>query len=508
MPLFVKDVVKTGGGLVAAQSVDAAAAGVEALRKGGNAVDAAVATSLALGVAEPWMSGIGGGCAALIQAPGEPAVAIDGGMVAPQALDPSAYPLTGEPGPGLFAWPGVVDDRNVTGPSAVAVPSLVAALGLAHERFGRLAWRAALDPAIRLAEAGHAGDWYTTLKIANDARLLRRQAGSAAYFLADGLPPAGDPLTGRFRLDTSALARTYRRLAEAGPEDFYRGELAGRLLAEAEAAGTWLSAPDLEGYAARLVEPRRFGYRDAEVLAMDGLFAGASLEEALGLVAASWQGDAIDRDAYAAYARGLQRAYATRLEQRGHVADPGNTSHFCVVDGDGMLVAWTQTLLSLFGSHVRLPETGILLNNGIMWFDPRPGTPNALAPGAKPLANMCPTLIELANGGRAALGACGGRRILPAVLQLASFLIDASDDLERAFARPRIDVSGPDAAVVDARLGEDVRSAVGALLPSTTANDGVQPTPFALPSAILVAPDGERSGASALGHPWAGAFGA
>ncbi len=508
MPVFDKAVVKTQGGLVAAQSVDAAAAGADVLRRGGNAVDAAVATSLALGVTEPWMSGVGGGCAALIKPPGEPAVAVDGGMVAPRALDVAAYPLTGAPGPSPFAWPGVVDDRNVTGPLAVAVPGLVAALGAAHERFGRLAWHEALEPAVERAETGHAGDWYTTLKIANDARLLRGQPASAAYFLADGLPPAGEPTSGRFRLDMSALARTYRRLAEAGASDFYQGVLAERLLGEARAMATWLRASDLESYAARLHEPRVFAYRQARLTTMDGLFAGLSLEEALGVVAARWSGGQIDVEAYAAYALGLRRAYATRLERLGHAAEPGNTSHFCVIDADGMLVAWTQTLLSLFGSHVYLPETGILLNNGIMWFDPRPGTPNALAPGAQPLSNMCPTLIEGAPGGAAVLGACGGRRILSAVLQLASFLIDAGDDLEAAFHRPRIDVSGPDAAIVDVRLGEDILKAVGEVVPATAAADGVQPTPFALPSAILLSDDGERSGASSRAHPWAGAVAA
>jgi gamma-glutamyltranspeptidase/glutathione hydrolase len=140
-----------------------------------------------------------------------------------------------------------------------------------------------------------------------------------------------------------------------------------------------------------------------------------------------------------------------------------------------------------------------------MWFDPRPGTPNALAPGAKPLANMCPTLIETGDGRRLALGASGGRRILPAILQLASFMVDAGDDLARAFARPRIDVSAPEAAVVDARLDDASRAAVAAVLPSTVVEDAVYPTPFAIPTALAVAPDGARSALGALVHPWAGA---
>jgi gamma-glutamyltranspeptidase/glutathione hydrolase len=506
MAVFVKELVSTAGGLVAAQSIRAAAAGAEVLRAGGNAVDAAVATALALGVREPWMSGIGGGCAAVIHPhDGEP-VAVDGGMLAPRTLVPGAYPLTGRgTGPGFFAWPEVEDDRNVTGPLAVAVPGLVAALGRAHARFGRLPWREAVAPAIAVADAGHEVDWYTALIVASGAAALRAQPAAAAQFLPDGLPPSPDWRKGTVTLDTSALARTYRALAEAGAQTFYTGDLAARWLGEARAAGTWLTAEDLAAYEARLVAPRRFRYRDAELHVMDGLFAGPSLERAFAAAGERWSGGAPDAAAYAAYAHGLKTAYTDRLETMGHAADPGHTTHFSIVDGDGTAVAWTQTLLSLFGANVLLPDTGILLNNGIMWFDPRPGTPNALAPGAKPLANMCPTLIATGDGRRVALGASGGRRILPAVMQLASFLIDAGEGLAQAFARPRIDVSDPAAAAVDPRLGEEVRAAVADVLPTTVVPEAVYPAPYAIPTALAVAPDGTRTAMGARVHPWAGA---
>jgi len=506
MAVFVKETVQSRGGLVVAQSRRAAGAGAEVLRAGGNAVDAAVATSLALGVTEPWMSGIGGGCAAVIRPAGGAPIAVDGGMLAPRALDPAAYPLTGAgTGAGFFAWPAVVEDRNVTGPLAVATPGLVAALGRAHERCGRLPWREVVAPAIAVAEAGHRVDWYTALIVATGAAALRAQPAAAAHFLRDGLPPSPDWRQGAVTLDTAPLAATYRRLAEAGARDFYDGDLAAHWLAEARAAGTWLGVADLAAYDARLVAPRRFRYRDAELAVMDGLFAGVSLEEALGVVAAEWPGGAPDAAAYAAYARGLARAYATRLERLGHAADPGCTTHFAVVDGEGTMVAWTQTLLSLFGAHVLLPETGILLNNGVMWFDPRPGRPNSLTAGAKPLANMCPALVETGDGRRLALGACGGRRILPAVLQLASFLVDAGDDVATALGRPRIDVSGPDAAVLDPRLDAASREAVAAVLPASAQAEAVYPAPFAIPTALAVAPDGGRTAVGAPVHPWSGA---
>ncbi|MFW5832822.1 MAG: gamma-glutamyltransferase [Pseudomonadota bacterium] len=506
MAVFTKPVVVSERGLVVAQSRDAAAIGAGVLAAGGNAIDAAVATSLALGVFEPWMSGIGGGCSAIIQpAPDAAPLALDGGMLAPKGLDPAAYPLSGATGSDLFAWPGVIDDRNVQGPYSVAVPGLVAALGLAHERFGWLPWAEVVAPAAAAAEAGHRVDWYSTLIVATAAADLARQPAAATHWLPGGVPPSPDWRKGVTVLDTRPLAHTYRRLAAAGWEDFYRGELAARWVKEAAEAGTWLTAADLEPYTATLGEPLGFDYRDARVHGMAGLFAGVSLQASLATLERVWPGGVLDAAAYGAYAAALEAAYGERLARMGHAAAPGNTTHFCVIDADGMMVAWTQTLLSLFGSKVLLPASGILLNNGVMWFDPRPGTPNALAPGAKPLANMCPTLVERADGSRIALGACGGRRILPAVAQLVSFLVDGGDDLTRAFARPRVDVSGGDVAVLDARLDEAARAAVAAVMPTQVVEEAVYPPHFAIPSAILHDPaSGRRTGASAACHPWAG----
>ncbi|MEO1090721.1 MAG: gamma-glutamyltransferase, partial [Pseudomonadota bacterium] len=451
MAVFATTTVESSSGMVVAQSRRAAAAGADVLRSGGNAVDAAVATSLALGAAEPWMSGLGGGCAALIRPPEADVVALDAGMRAPLGLDPRAFELRGDVNDDIFGWPAVVDDRNILGPTSVAVPGLVAGLGLAHGRYGRLPWADVVAPAIALADAGLPVDWYTTLIVATEAHELRRQPAAAAHWLPGGLPPVTENPGSDVRLATPALAASYRRLAEAGPADFYRGDLAATWLADAAAAGTWLDASDLESYAAVFAPPVSFGYRDARIAAMDGLFAGRSLRDTLGHIGASAAPPTL-----ATVAEALRDAYRRRLREQGHAAEVGNTSHFCVVDRDGMLVAWTQTLLSLFGSKVSLPNAGFLLNNGMMWFDPRPGGPNAVAAGAKPLSNMCPTLVERGDGQRFALGACGGRRILPAVAQLICALVDGGDDPKTALDRPRLDVSGGDEALLDDRLGPDV----------------------------------------------------
>src|SRR5437868_12357 len=148
--IYRKPAVESAGGVVAAQSRDAAAAGAHILAAGGHAVDAAVATSLALAAVEPLLSWLGGGGYATIwDAKRKEVRCLDFGMVAPAALDPRDYPLTGgSTDEGFFGWPGVVEDRNIMGPHSIAIPGLVAGLGLAHKTFGRLPWSDLAQPAI------------------------------------------------------------------------------------------------------------------------------------------------------------------------------------------------------------------------------------------------------------------------------------------------------------------------------------------------------------------------
>ncbi|HYY59799.1 MAG TPA: gamma-glutamyltransferase, partial [Burkholderiales bacterium] len=168
-----KRVVATRGGVVAAQHKRAAQAGAEILAAGGDAIDAAVATSFALGVVEPWMSGIAAGGAMVIwRAAQEKAYVVDYGMRSPAGLKAADYPVIGGHDPELFAWPRVQDDRNVQGASAVAVPGVVAGMELAHQRYGRLPWRRVVAPAVRLAREGMLLDWYAGLLIASTARPL------------------------------------------------------------------------------------------------------------------------------------------------------------------------------------------------------------------------------------------------------------------------------------------------------------------------------------------------
>ena len=170
------------------------------------------------------------------------------------------------------------------------------------------------------------------------------------------------------------------------------------------------------------------------------------------------------------------------------------------------MVALTQTLLSVFGSKVVLPTSGVLMNNGVMWFDPRPGSPNSLGPAKRPLTNMCPVIARRNGKGWFAIGASGGRKIMPAVFQIASFLIDHGMSLEDAFHQPRIDASGGDTVGVDPRLPDPVKKALADAFPTVETELVVYPTNFACPSAVLNDPgEGTHFGVADVMSPWSGA---
>ncbi|CAI8057431.1 Glutathione hydrolase 2 [Geodia barretti] len=213
------------------------------------------------------MSGLGGGGYMLVRPAGEAqSYAVSFGMVAPGALDPADYPLTGEAGADLFGWPAVEGDRNTRGPFAVAVPGQVAGLALARERFGSWGWADLVAPACALAERGMEVDWHATVAIAASAPELAQDPGCAATYLADGFPLA-TPWTGDApRIRLGSLAETLRRLAEAGPADFYTGEIARAICADMAALGGRLSDTDLADYAAQVEEAPATRYRDALLL--------------------------------------------------------------------------------------------------------------------------------------------------------------------------------------------------------------------------------------------------
>jgi gamma-glutamyltranspeptidase/glutathione hydrolase len=505
-----KPVARTRGGIVATQNRIAGEAGIKILKAGGNAVDAAVATGLALAAVEPWNSGLGGVGFMLVYLAKEKRVqVVDFGPISPGALNPADFPLVGGFTSDLFTWPTVKDDRNVHGPNSIAVPGHIAGLSLALEKFGKLKFRDVIQPAIALADQGMAVDWYLTLKIAITAKELSRYPSSANVYLPGGFPPVTAAGAALERLPLKGLANTLRRLADAGPRDYYEGEIAQSIAKDIKAMGGILSADDLKRYHARIVDPINTEYHGAQLALAPNLTAGPSMLRTLdNLRGMHFSADRPDADSFLAYAKVLREAFAVRLATMGDDSDhrdPACTTHFNVVDSEGNMVAHTQTLLSVFGSKVVLPETGILMNNGIMWFDPRPGTPNSLAPNKRALTNMCPVIAHKDGKAWFAVGASGGRKIFPAVLQLTSFMIDHGMSLEDAFHHPRIDASGGDTVGVDPRMPEAILQKLKAQLPVNLTELVVYPTNFACPSCVYQTADGEHFGTADVMSPWSGA---
>src|SRR5438067_6414030 len=277
-----KPVAASRGGIVAAQNGVAAAVGAEILAAGGSAVDAVVATAFALSVREPWNSGLGGIGFMVVSPPGGGrAEIVDFGPISPAGLDPDAYPLTGETITELFTWPRVEGDRNMHGPLSFAIPSAVRAYALAVERFGRTPWRDLVGPAVALARAGLPVDWYVTLKTANAAEDLRRYDESRRVWLPDDLPPVCSPSGEPPTLILGRLADTLARLAEAGPDDFYQGEIAQAIAADVQAGGGVLSASDLAECRARLVPSLEIPYRSYALQAARGITAAPTLADVI-----------------------------------------------------------------------------------------------------------------------------------------------------------------------------------------------------------------------------------
>ena len=507
--LLAKPAASGRRGMVVSQCKNASEAGIAVLDAGGNAIDAAVATALALGAVEPWNSGLGGVGHAVVHRAGEArAETVDFGPTAPAALEATRFKLTGRVAADLFAWPQVEGDANIHGPLSFVIPSAVAGLAEMHRRWGRLPLSEIAAPSLALAKRGLPQDWYTTLKVAVSASVLRNYQESARIYLRDGLPPV-PPYQGDltyFRL--GKLSETLEWLARAGWQDFYRGEIASSIVADVRAMGGVLSTADLNTCQASVRAAAELPWHTHTLQTSGPLTAAPTAAEVLSLLAGAKRARRPDAQYYVTLARALKRAYARRLSTLGDAepqAAESCTSHLSTCDADGSMVAITTTLLSSMGSRVVLPRTGILMNNGVMWFDPRPGQPNSIAPGKRPLTNMFPVVVRDADGPWIAAGASGGRRIMAAVLQLVSFVADFAMTPEAAAHEPRIDVSGPDKVTADARLAPDILDALQADGATEIVERGVLPINFACPS-LLVQQAGARVGISDAASPWSAAL--
>lgn len=457
--LHTKTEARARSGMVTAEHPLAAEAGVEILQDGGNAVDAAVATAFAMGVVEPFTSGIGGIAGMVIRRADGTMTSIDAGTRAPKGARADMFELVGGGArAGMYLWPAVKDNANFEGPLSVGVPGQPAALCLALERYGTLPLARVLEPAIRLARDGFEVDWYVSLSLAMHYERLGK-AGDAKniYFRPSGAPlrpPIGTEPSDK--LVQRDLASSLEAIAKDGPRVLYEGELGSAIAKGVRDAGGILAVEDLRGYEPVECAPLETMYRGDRVLTLPGLTGGPTVARALAILdsfplRSHEQGSA---EHLHLMGEALRGAFLHRFSQ---LAD--HTTHMNAVDRDRTMVALTQTLGQGFGSGFVAKGTGVMLLDTMTWFDPVPGHPNSIAPGKRVLWAGSPTLLVRAGRPFLAVGAPGGRKIMSAVTQTISNVVDFGDGPQDAVNRPRVHDEG-EGLLVDSRVAESVRAAL------------------------------------------------
>ena len=450
-------------GLVVSSSDVASDAGAAILGRGGNAVDAAVATAFALAVTHPTAGNIGGGGFMIVRMPDGTATAFDYREKAPGKSTPTMY---------LGADGNINRSLTAAGYLAPGVPGTVRGLALAHKRFGKLPWRDVVMPAVALAERGF-------VMSASLARSLNGELGRGmkpfpASVAAYGKPGGGEWAAGD-RLLLADLGKTLRAIATDGPDAFYTGWIADRIAEDMAANGGLITKADLAAYEARERAPIKGAFLGYEVISMPPPSSGGiALVEMLNMLEALeiQKKPRASTDAMHLVTEAMRRAYldrarflgdpdfvdipVTTLTSKDHAREqiktidmrrasssvvlgkdivtapqrpePEDTTHFSVIDRDGLAVSNTYTLEGGYGSHVVVKGAGFLLNNEMGDFNKKPGmtnltgdigTPaNLIAPGKRMLSSMTPTI--LARDGKVALitGSPGGRTIINTVLNI------------------------------------------------------------------------------------------
>ena len=501
-----KEFVEGSGGVVSSHHFEASNIGIEVLNNGGNAIDAAVSMGLALGVLEPWMSGIGGcGFMVYYESKSQKSYAIDFGVKSPINLDVSRFKIIDYGvDDDLFGWPLLEENVNIHGPLSMAVPGYISGVSNALNNFGTMQWTEVIDPAFQLSKRGLGVDWYTTLRISLEAKYLSMYPSTRDIFLENELPPISEDPTNLKFIKNEKLCNSYEILKQDGPSSFYTGELSKILLKDFKALDSVICDKDLINYESLKTDTQKSKYRNTEIHVAPGLNAGPSLLDALKELELSWlpSSNEPDSSGYSAYAKSLITTYEKRLNKMGAESDDGCTTHLSVIDKEGNMVSLTQTLLSVFGSRLVLPESGVLMNNGIMWFDPRPNRPNSLSAGSKPLSNMCPTIVIENSGKKIALGASGGRRIFPAVIQLISFLVDYNMSLNDAFSTYRIDYSGENRILANNLIDSNIVDELNKVLKTYNVPDSVVSHLYAAPNAVMADAENKRYGNAYIPSPW------
>jgi gamma-glutamyltranspeptidase/glutathione hydrolase len=521
-------------GMVVAVQPLATDAGVKVLQDGGNAVDAAVATALTLGVVDGHNSGIGGGCFMLVRLSDGRIFALDGREMAPAAATADMFVRDGKGQTSL----------SQTGALASGVPGSLAVYQYAVEHFGKKKLSDLLLPAADLAQRGFPIDATYVRKLKELAPVIARFESTRAVLLK----PDGSPYSEGEILRQPDLARSYRAIAAAGSGWFYGGPFAQAVQTWMQHNGGVLGADDFAHYQMKLRDPLVTQYRDctivgfpppssggvhvAQILGIISHFDIAALQrrdpvlrvhviaEAMNLAFADrafWLGDPdfvhvprglVDPKYCADLAERISLDHCLANVQHGTPADADDdyfgkhTTHVAVADEDGNVVALTATVNTAFGSKVIIPGTGIIMNDQMDDFSIQPGVANAFkligghanapGPGKRPLSSMSPTII-LRNGKPfLTVGAAGGPKIITQVVLVASNVIDLHDTLEQAMARPRFHQQwSPPQLWIENTFPPEVQSGLTAL-----GHELEKASPTGAAQAIEFLPDGTVVGVS------------
>jgi gamma-glutamyltranspeptidase/glutathione hydrolase len=481
-------------GMVVSNHPLASSAGAEMLSAGGNAIDAAIATLFALTVVEPMMVGIiGGGMAHIRLADGSHRF-IDGQSTVPLAVRPDTY--RSKPGSAHDVF-DTVDDENLNGPKAVAVPGSLKAWCETLQRFGTMSLADVMQPAIKHAARGFAATPYLHECIVDGAREMRKDSAISAIYL-----PNGKPLDAGDRVLQSEYAETLSYISRHGEAALYRGPLGDVLVDYMKAHGGFVTREDLTSYKTVERSPVRGDYRGWEILgppppaasgvhiaqmlnileAYDITASGFGTAETIHLLAEVLKIAFADRAAASGdpdfigvpVERLTSKHYA---KERRDAIDPGraqkwgagvaqlesaHTTHMTSADAFGNVVATTQTINNLFGAKFLIPGLGAVPNNYMNLYDPRPGHALSLAPGKRVTTSMAP-MMALRDGRLVyALGLPGGKRIFPSALLALLNLIDHGMSLQEAVEAPRVWTEG-NALEVEQVIPQGVRAKLKAM---------------------------------------------
>ena len=464
-------------GMVVTSQRDATEVGVQILRQGGNAIDAAVAIGYALAVTNPCCGNIGGGGFATLHLAGGRDIFVNFRERAPAAATETMY---------LDANGEVVPDLSLKGYLAVAVPGSVLGLDTMLRKYGTMPRGAVMAPAIKLADGGFVLGQGDASILATSTRNFSGQPDVASIFLNNGQPwQAGD------RLIQSNLAQTLRAIAQQGPDAFYKGTIADAIVAASSAGGGIISKQDLASYTVTEAVPVRCNYRGYELISAPppssggtaiceilNILEGYPISElgfhsaaAIHFMVEAMRHAFVDRNFQLGdpdfvnnpLGRLLSESYAAEIRAKIDAVKASNskdvqpgiaphegteTTHFSVVDTAGNAVSVTYTINALFGAKVIAGDTGFFLNDEMDDFTVKPGVPNlfglvqgktnAIAPGKRPLSSMSPTIVTKDGKTFMVLGSPGGSRIITIAVEVILNVVDHGMNIQEAVNAPRI----------------------------------------------------------------------